>query len=83
MPVAEEGTGSNSALQLLEGAGAWMESPNVCANPSDYPSFPRLILAILPHFQLAEEREAAQATGKRLQPYKLTPLFIIFLSAIA
>lgn len=63
MPAAAEGAASSSAPQLLQGTGAWMGNPSVCTNPSDYPSFPRLILAILPRFQLAEEREAERATG--------------------
>lgn len=62
-----------------EGIGAWMGSPSVSTNSSDYPPFPGHPAPL----QLAQEREAERATGKGLQPYKLTPLFIIFLSAIA
>lgn len=65
-----------------------MGSLDVYPNSSTNPLFPRprggwLSLAILLCSQPAKERKAVRAAGKRLQPYKLTQLFIILLSAIA
>lgn len=71
--------GSREQLLSRQGSGNGWEMPM---------SAQTLLIALISQGHpgrpaLAGEREAERATGKCLQPYKPTPLFIIFLSAIA
>lgn len=74
--MAEEGAESNGKKGFGRNRGTH-GTPRCRRRPLRCPSWPSR------RTQRPGEREAGRAAGKPLQPYKLTWLFIIFLSAIA